>query len=78
MIARSDEWSGQTMKYCFAVVLNIAGFAVHELLCADYAASERSADGLMSETNAQNRDLSCKALNDWHADAGFLWCAGTR
>jgi hypothetical protein len=72
----------------FAVVLDGAGFAVHEVPGADDLASEGCANGLVPEADAQQGDAtgtaSCAGRNsggemadEVDADAGFLGSAGS-
>jgi hypothetical protein len=72
----------------FAVVLDGAGFAVHEVSGADDLASEGCADGLVTEADAEQGDAvgsaACAGGNsggemtdEVDADAGFLGSAGS-
>src|SRR3989344_2319418 len=49
-------------KYGLAVVVNRRGFAVHEPLCPYNLSAISIANGLMSKTDPQYRNLSCKFL----------------
>jgi hypothetical protein len=45
---------GRPAKMPPAVVLDLAGFAVHQVVGADYMAAEGFADGLMAEADAED------------------------
>jgi hypothetical protein len=77
MIACGNERLRQTAEYCFAVMLNFAGLSVHYFFGTDHAASKRSADGLVAEANAENRNFPCEALNERDANPSFLGGART-
>jgi len=51
---------------------------MHETCCRDHLAAESLGDGLMPQTNTQNRNLSGKLMNDRHGDSGCIRTAGTR
>ncbi len=76
MVARSFEILREAAKNRSAVVVNFAGFAVHDFFRADDFAAERVADGLMAEANAENGNFSGETLDDGHAQAGFARRAG--
>ena len=55
-----------------AIVLDRTGFAVHQVRRANDFAAEGSANGLMAETDAQQRHASGEMANQVDADAGLL------
>ena len=59
-----------------AVVLDVAGFAVHQLRRADDVAAKGRADGLMAEADAEDRHLAGHVADEVDGDAGFLRRAG--
>ena len=67
----------QAAKDGFAVVLDLAGFAVHQVLRANHLASESCANGLVSEANSEQRHLAREMADQFDADAGFLRSAGS-
>jgi hypothetical protein len=75
VIARGRHRHGKALKDGFVVVDDRAGLAVHEVGCADYAASEGLADGLMSKADTENRYLAGEVADQFDADAGFVRCA---
>ena len=52
MVARCGERIGQLAENVLVVVMNLAGFAMEKLRCADDFSAERGADGLVTEANA--------------------------
>src|SRR5690348_10470368 len=76
MITRRHEILCEAAEDCFAVVMNFAGFAMHDFGRADDASAERLADRLMSQANPQDRNFACKTLDQRLADAGLLRSAG--
>lgn len=71
MVARGFEILREAAKNRLAVVMNFAGFAVHDFFRADDFAAERIADGLMAEANTEDGNFAGEALDDGHAQAGF-------
>src|SRR5262249_22531286 len=61
-----------------AVMLNLAGLAVHQMAGTHNLAAERGADGLMSQADAKQRDFSGEVTNQSDADPGLVWSARTR
>src|SRR5271170_554163 len=72
MVARSHEFLQQAAEYRFAIMLNFTRLAVHDFLRANHIAAERRSNRLMSQTNAENGNFSCDALNERHADPGLF------
>src|SRR5262245_24350662 len=71
MIAADREWAGQSGEEAAFAVTDRARPAMHRHGRADDAAAERSADGLMAEADAQNRNAAGELLNDGHTAARF-------
>src|ERR1700751_382289 len=69
MIAGCSHRNRKALEYAAMVVKDLAGFAVHQLARAYDPATERFSDGLMSQANAQDRDLAGKPANQLHADS---------
>src|SRR5206468_13120963 len=63
VIARGGEGVRQLAEDVFAVVMDLARFAVEEFRGANDLASKRSANGLMPEAYAEDREFSCKAFD---------------
>ncbi len=63
VVARGRERLIEAKENSFAVMLNLAGFAVHYFWRANHAPAKRCADGLMSQANAKNRNLAREALD---------------
>src|SRR6202171_876802 len=78
MIAGRGHRRGQAAKDGLAIVLNLTGFAVHQVLRAHHLPAEGSADGLVSEADSEQRHISpARAMADqFNAQAGFLRGAG--
>src|SRR5882762_4765444 len=78
MVARGGEGIRQLAENIFAVVMDLARFAVEELRGADDFAAERSANGLMAEAHTEDRKFSGEALDQLHGNARLLRRARTR
>src|SRR5215467_10534785 len=78
MITRGCNGVGQFAKDVFAVVMNLAGFAVEKLGRANDLSAESCADGLVAKADAQDRKLSCETFYELHGDARLLRGAGAR
>lgn len=76
VIARGLKILGEAAKDRLAIVVNFAGFSMHDFWRADHAAAKCGANSLVAETNPENRNLSCKVFNEGNADAGFFRGAG--
>jgi hypothetical protein len=63
MIARRREGIRQLAENVFAVVLDLTGFAVKKFRGADDLAAKRSANGLVPEAYAEDREFSREALD---------------
>src|SRR5713101_2359732 len=60
-----------------AIVLNLAGFAVHQVLRAHHLAAEGCADRLVSEADSEHGHFAREVADQFDADAGFLRSAGS-
>src|SRR5271166_136278 len=58
-------------------MLHFTCLAVHKVGGANDVAAKGGADGLMAETDAENRDFSCEVFDDVDADARLVRRAGT-
>src|ERR1700722_15202310 len=72
MIAGSDKILWQAVKNRFLVVMDAAGLAVHDSGRAHDVSAERLTDGLVAETNTQERHLTRETPNYFHAHAGVF------
>src|ERR1700675_1370998 len=81
MIAGRGHWRREAAKDGLAIMLNLARFAVHQVLRAHPLAAEGCADRLVSEADSEQRHISpalaCKMQDQVDADAGFLRGAGS-
>src|SRR2546429_5601493 len=79
MVAGCSHRRGQTAKDGLAIVFDLTGFAVHQVLRAHYLASEGSADRLVSEADSEQRHVSLarEMADQFDADAGFLRSTGS-
>ena len=78
MVARGGKWFWEIFENPAAIVLDFAGFAVHQFLRADDPAAEGRADSLMAQAHSENWNLAGKALDQRDADASFLRGARAR
>jgi len=76
VIARRGKRRWNAAKDFSAVVLDLAGFAMHEVVRTYDFASEGGADGLMPKAYAQQGNLAGKVADNFDADASFM--GGTR
>src|SRR6267143_2106626 len=78
MVARGGEGVGELAENVLAVVVNLAGLAVKNFRSPNDFASERCANGLMAEANAQDREFSGQSANQIDANPRVLRRAGAR
>ena len=76
VIAGAGERGGQIVEDALAVVIDGAGFAVHEMGGADDLAAEGLADGLVAETDAEDGHFSGHVANERDENAGLAGCTG--
>src|SRR6476646_11734619 len=76
MVARSRHGLRRVLEQRFTVVLDKAGFSVHELMREDNVAAKSGANRLMSQAYTQHRTLAGKVLDQINADARSLRRAG--
>src|SRR6267378_2601339 len=79
MVAGRGHRRGQAAKDGLAIVLDLTGFAVHQVLRAHHLPAEGRADGLVSEADSEQRHISLarEMADQFDADAGFLRSAGS-
>ena len=83
MIAGRGHWRSEAAEDGLAIVLNLAGFAVHQVLRANHLAAKSCANRLVSETDAEQRHivlvlvLAREMADQFDADAGFLRSTGS-
>ena len=78
MVASGLERIGQAFKNGPAVVMDLAGLAMHQLRRPDNFSAESLADGLMTEAHSQNRNTSGQLINHLQADPCFARSLGSR
>jgi hypothetical protein len=78
MVAGAGHRRVETGEDGSAIVVDLAGFAMHELRGTDDVAAEGCADGLMAEADAEDGDFSGHVADELYGDAGFVRGAGTR
>ena len=76
VVARRHKILRQILEDRFVVVMNAAGFAVHDLRRADDLPPERVSDGLMAEAHAEDRNLPREAPDHVDANARIFRRAG--
>ena len=77
VVAGGGHGRADTAEDGFAVVLDAAGLAVHQVLGAYDFSAKRFAHGLMSQADAQDWKLAGEVANQVDADAGFVRGAGS-
>ena len=78
VVASAGERGGQAGEDAFAVVLDGAGFAVHERARADHLAAESFTDRLVSQTDAEDGRLAGHVADERDENAGLMRRAGAR
>src|SRR6266849_10527945 len=72
MIAGCGHRRRQAAKDGLAIVLNLTGFAVHQVLRTNHLAAEGRADRLVSEADSEHGHFAREVADQFDADAGFL------
>jgi len=72
VVARGCHGRAEILEDCSAIVLDFAGFAVHQFGGAYDFGAEGRADGLMSQAHSQHRDFTRKMADQFNADSGLL------
>ena len=70
-----DSWlanHADLAELAAAIVLDRAGFSVHQSFCAYHFSAKSRADRLMAETDSEQRNLAGKVADQFNADAGIL------
>ncbi|MNN56461.1 hypothetical protein D3C81_1713950 [compost metagenome] len=70
-------WRWQILEHADAGMRDLRSLAVHDLLRTHHLAAECRAYCLMSEADAEDRQLACKLLQDRNRHAGFMRRART-
>lgn len=78
VIARGGHRRGKALEDGFAVVLDLAGFAMHQFRGTHDFAAESCADGLMSQADPEQGNFAGKMADQVDADSGFLRRAWSR
>ena len=76
VVARGGHGHGEALKNGSIVMHDRAGFAVHEMWSADDLPAKGFADGLMSEADAEYRNLPREMADQVDADTRFMRRAG--
>ncbi len=66
----------KAFEQSFGVVMNSGGLAVHDVPCPYDPGAERLADGLVPETDADDRQLSGKVTNQFQRYSGLFRSTG--
>src|SRR6267143_5932374 len=81
MIAGRSHGRRQAAKDGLAIVFDLTGFAVHQVLRANHLPAEGCANGLVSEADSEQRHISLalarKMADQFNTDARFLRSAGS-
>src|ERR1700747_199061 len=78
VIARGGHWRREASKDGPAIMLALAGFAMHQIPSPNPFASKGRADRLVPEADAQQWRLARKIADQLDADAGILRCTRSR
>src|SRR5436309_595156 len=78
MIAGRLKWVGEVMKDGLAVMVNHGGLPVHQAFGMNDFASERHGQGLMPETDSQDRDSPGELTDCRHGYSGLFGRTGAR
>src|SRR5690349_2224198 len=78
VVARRDERVLHAGVDALLVVEDLRGLAVHDARRAHDAAAEHLTDALVTEADAEDRNLAGEPMDDIHRDAGFVRRARTR
>ena len=73
MVANHRKWTWQALEYAFSGVRDHRGLAVHDLFGAHDLAAECFADRLVTEADAEDRQLALEVLDDLDRDARVAW-----
>ena len=77
MIAHPGKGIIQSEEHPAIIVMHGTGFTVHHSARPDHLAAECLADGLMTETDPEDRDFTAEILNSLNRDPGLLRRTGT-
>src|SRR5437899_3274605 len=79
MVARRSHGRSQAAKDGLAIVFNLAGLAMHQVLRAHHLAAKSCADGLVAEADSEQRHISLarEMADQFNTDARFLRSAGS-
>ena len=77
MIAADPQRLGQAGKNAQTIMMDQAFFAVHRLCGPDHPAAKSLADGLMTQTDAEDRDPAGKMADHLQGNPGLVRRAGT-
>src|SRR5689334_7475006 len=72
VITGSGHRGGDPAENGLTVMLNLAGFSMHEIFSSNDVAAKSGAQSLVSKTNSQQWDLACEVADEFDADASFL------
>lgn len=78
MIASGGERARQAGEHPLAGMVHRRGLAVHHLPGTHHLSTERLPQGLMSQTDAENRQLAGEMANRLHGNTGLVGRAGPR
>src|SRR5215471_2121716 len=75
VVTRSSHRRGDTGKDGSSIVLDLTGFAVHQVRGSDHVTAKGRTNCLMPEADTKNWNLSCELLDHVDTDTRFLWRA---
>ena len=70
VVARGCHGRGQSVEDSFAIVRDCTGLAVHQVRSAHHPATKSRPDGLMSQADAEDRELAGEVPDQSDADTG--------
>jgi hypothetical protein len=76
MIPHAVKRVDQSGKHAKTVMVDGAGFSMHQPGSADDPAAKNLAYGLMAETDSENGNAAAEKKDGFHGNTGLLGCAG--
>jgi len=75
MITRGNHRIRDAGKNCFAVVMDLVGFTMHQSISSNNLTAGCCPDGLVAQANTKNWNLAMEVFDALDRDAGFLGSA---
>ena len=78
MVTHRLKGDGQRMKHTSVIMGHGAGLAMHDPSCPHDLTTKGFTNGLMPQTNPQNRNTTCKGFNSLNRNTRLTWSTWTR